>query len=127
MIERRFKSFKKYNDVALTTAAGPPVIVTPVDISSFERFNITYQNYNTAIAFLDMVVQVSQFTDASAADTPLEWANLPTTTLSVPSALGPTAVTVTGLLNNAWHYVRVLGRTSQTAATGRFSITIGGF
>lgn len=126
MTERRYHKIRKYNDVTIGTATTS-VIVSPLDISDLRTFAVSYHNHLTAIAFLDMIVQVAHYTDASAADTPPVWVAIPTTTLSVPSALAPTASVITPVVTNAWNYLRVLGRTSQTASLGTFSVTIGGF
>lgn len=126
-INRSFHLLEKYNDAELTTAAAPgTVIVKPVGISDFDYLTVTFRNHLTAITFLDMTVQVAQYPDSTAADTPPRWVTLNTGILAVPSALGATAVAMSTQVLNCWNYMRILGRVCQTAAVGRFSVVIAG-
>lgn len=117
---------KSYFSTQSTLSATNRVLIGPVDISNLDKYSVFYQNRHTAIAFLDMVVQVSYNASATAADEPPAWINFNTTTLPCPSALGATATIGTTAVDNTFHWLRVLGRTDTTATAGTFNIIIGG-
>jgi hypothetical protein len=117
---------KSYFSTQATICATNQVIVGPVDISNLDRYSLMYQNRHTAIAFLDLVVQVSYNASGTAADEPPAWANLNTTTLPCPSALGATATVITTAVDNTFHWLRILGKTATTATAGIFNVIIGG-
>lgn len=109
-----------------TVTAGTPVIIGPIDVSHLRNFALMYQNNNTAIGFLDLQVQAAFDSSGTAADLAPNWAQIPTATLPQPSALGATAVVITPSIDNAYKWIRLVGRTSSTAVQGKLVVTVAG-
>lgn len=123
-----FFSRKFHQNIGQTLpTATNSVLIGPVDIRNLDKFSICFQNSGTNNAFIDMVVQVAHDPTGTAADTAPNWVGVNTATILVPSALGSTAVTITSAIDNAWSWLRVLGRVANSATASNLTINIGGF
>lgn len=121
-----FISGRHYNRFGMTTANNG-VVIGPIDISRFSKYSVVYQNNNTAITFLNMLVEVAMDASGSEADQALNWGLVNTATLPQPSALGATAAVFTTSVDNCFNWLRVRANVCQTAAINTFSLFIGGF
>jgi len=121
-----YKNVETYNSVPLTTATAS-LILGPIDIRGFDKFSVYFQNNLTAIAFLDMKVQVAADPSGTAANLAPNWVNLSTATLEVPSALGATSVAISSRVDNVHGFMRILGHVCQTAGLQVFRVSVSGF
>lgn len=114
-------------NATLTATSNMGVLAGPINVEHFDKFCLQFQNDNTGIAFLDLVVQAAVNSAGTAADLAPSWYNVPTATIPVPSALGVTATVITSAIENCYRYLRVLGATSATTSFGKSKVTVGGF
>lgn len=119
---------RHYTDdtVASVTSASNQVLIGPIDVGHYESFSFLYQNSASTVAFLDLKVEASPTADASQAGIAEEWVQIPTATLAQPSALAATASVLTGPVDNAYKYIRVLGRTVSATTQKLLTVTIVG-
>lgn len=122
-----YKSLVNISPAIVTATTTMQVLIGPVDISLFDKFCLQYQNDHTAIGFRDMHVQASIVSAGSAVDVAPHWVEINTTTLPAPSGLAATASVLTSAVDNCYHWLRIIGWTSQTMAAGLFKVNIGGF
>lgn len=122
----RFTSAKYFNTTAINSSTLV-VVTDAIDISHLDRFSLLYQNLNASGALLDLVAQGAYDSSATAADLPPNWFDLPTTTLTVPSALGATATVWTTAVDNTLKWIRFKSKTASSAAVRTLAITVAGF
>lgn len=123
--------FRKYTShTALpATAAAATTVIGPIDISEYDKFAVQFFNNHATIALAECLVEVAYDASGTAAGVAPNWVLLNTATLPQPSALGPTATTLTtsSVVNNCFKWLRVRAAGTATAIVGSLSITIGGF
>jgi len=123
-MSERYKSRKFFNTSTVTTATAPTVQIGPVDISSYNRFALLYQN-SSASPLATIAVQVAD--DPDTDNSPSNWVTIPTATLPQPSALAANTSVVTAPVDNAYNWLRVTMTSSATnVLSGTVSVTIMG-
>ena len=100
------------------TTVSTGVIVKPFDVSNYKEATFGFRNSATA-AMLSIKVQANHFPSNTDG-----WAEITTTTLPTPSAIGVGAQTYTSavLLSHKW--LRVTGHVANSANTGIGALTI---
>ena len=123
-----YRNIKKFSVGGAPTASNA-VLIETVDISNFDRFALIYKNSASNVAFADLVVEVSSDPTTAASDSfeGQNWVQIPTATLPQPSALGANSSVITAPIDNAYRYLRVLGRTSISSAQQVLELNITGF
>lgn len=120
--------FRKYSSIAVPATTASTVI-GPIDISEYDKFAIQFFNNHATVALAECIVEVAYDSSGTAAGIAPNWVLLNTATLPQPSALGPTATTLTtsSVVNNCFKWIRVKAAGTAAMAVGSLSITIGGF
>ena len=117
----QYKTERFPNDQAITTASGG-VIIKPFDVSNYKYATVGFRNSMTA-AMLSVKVQGNHFPSNTNG-----WAEIKTTTLPCPSAIGTACQVYTSavLLSHKW--LRVVGHASATAIAdlGTLTVTLSG-
>lgn len=122
-----FKSFRYFSEPGTSTATNS-VMIQSMDVSNFDKFSLIFKNCATSNPFVDLKIEASAYPADSAANTAPTWIEVHSSIMSVPSALGSTATVMTIPVDNTYHYLRVLGRTTNSAATARvLEVQVQGF
>lgn len=110
-----------------TTGAPHQLLIGPIDVGHYNSFSILYRNSATSVGFIDLQVQAAPVSDNSqASDISDHWVQVPTATLPQPSALGSASSVLTGPVNNAYKFIRVIGSVNASTTQNILSITITG-
>lgn len=119
-----YESRKYVADPALTASNG--VLIESFDLTGYDKFCMLFQNENTAAAFIDLRVQAAiNPSDSAITEAPI-WVEVNTATIPSPSALGVSATVLTSSIESCYKWLRVIGRTNNSAAGDTLSLTVAG-
>ena len=123
-----FSKIVRFSTGGAPTASNG-VLINTIDIRDLDRFVVYFKNSASNVNFADLKIETAA--DPTTANTASfegqNWVQIPTATLPQPSALAQMTTVVTGPINNAYSFIRVVGRTDISSTQSVLELQITGF